>query len=133
MSVTATATKSATLFERIGGERAVRALVDRFYDRVLLDPELAAYFSRVPMDKLRRMQFEFFCAALDGPVRYTGRPIAHAHQGHRITLSAYQRFVHHLFETLESLSLSEQERYEIVSRLNANTDDIVSAGTGMVG
>ena len=133
MNATATATDAGTLFERIGGERAIKALVDRFYDRVTQDPELASYFARVPMDKLRRMQFEFFCAALDGPVRYTGRPIAHAHQGHRITLSAYQRFVHHLFETLESLALSEQERYEIVSRLNAYTDDIVSAGTGIVG
>lgn len=123
----------ATLYERIGGAEAVRKLVDRFYERIVDDPELAPYFKHVPMDKLRHMQFEFFAAALDGPVHYTGRPILHAHQGHRITLAAYQRFVHHLFETLEERHLSEQERYEIISRLNAYTDDIVSAGTGMVG
>lgn len=128
-----TAVESTTLYERIGGEEAVHRLIDRFYVRIIADPELAPSFRHVAMDKLRHMQFEFFAAALDGPVHYTGRPIVHAHQGLRITLRDYQRFVHHLFETLEECHLSEQERYEIVSRLNAYTDDVVSAGTGIVG
>ena len=125
--------ENATLYDRIGGAEAVRKLVDRFYGKIVEDSLLAPYFKHVTMDKLRHMQFEFFAAALDGPVHYTGRPILHAHQGHRISLEAYQRFVHHLFETLEECQLSEQERYEVISRLNAYTDDVVSAGTGLVG
>lgn len=124
---------SASLYERVGGAEAVHSLVDRFYGRVIQDPELAPYFQQVSINALRHMQFEFFSAALGGPVRYTGRPIQHAHQGRRITLGAFQRFVHHLFETLEKCQLTEQDRYEVVSRLNAYTEDVVSAGTGTVG
>ncbi|MCK9383539.1 MAG: group 1 truncated hemoglobin [Nevskia sp.] len=126
-------TGDVTVFDKIGGEAAVRSMVDNFYKRVVADPSLAPYFSHVPLDRLRNMQFEFFSAALGGPVRYTGRPIAHIHQSLRITLADFQRFVQHLFETLAELPLTEHETYEIVSRLNLYTNDVVSAGTGIVG
>jgi len=133
MTMTASAVESATLFEKIGGEPAVRSMVDRFYQRVLNDPTLAEHFHHVPMEKLQNMQVEFFCVALGGPVRYTGRPVIHAHQNARITLADFQRFVQHLFDTLSSFPLTEKECYEIVSRLNLYTNDVVSAGTGIVG
>jgi hemoglobin len=94
---------------------------------------LAPYFVDVPMDKLSRMHGEFFAAAMGGPVNYTGRPIAHAHQDLRITLAAFQRFVQHMFEALSKYPLSAQECYDIISRLNLYTNDVVSAGTGLVG
>jgi len=122
-----------TLFERIGGAIAVAGMVDRFYGLVLDDPELAPYFRDAPMDKLRRMQFEFFSAALGGPLQYTGRPIVNAHQDLHITLAAFQRFAKHFFDVLADYPLSEKERYDIASRLNMYTNDVVSAGTGIVG
>jgi hemoglobin len=123
----------STPFDRIGGAAAIASMVDEFYARVTADPELAPYFSGVAMDKLRRMQFEFFAAALGGPGHYSGRPIVHAHQTHRITLQAFQRFVAHLFDTLARYPLSEQDRYDIIGRINLYTNDVVSAGTGIVG
>ena len=57
-----------TLFERVGGKQAIAELVDKFYDRVVADPELKPFFKNVSMDKIRRMQREFFSAALDGPI-----------------------------------------------------------------
>jgi hypothetical protein len=67
---------------------------------VIADPELRPYFDHVALDKRQRMQVEFFSAALDGPIRYTGRTVIHAHQGRRITRLHFQAFVEHLFETL---------------------------------
>src|SRR5512143_3409563 len=89
-----------TLYDRIGGAEAVSAMVGSFYEKVIADPDLKPYFDHVAMDKLRRMQTEFFSAALDGPVTYTGRPVIHAHQGQHITRKHFQAFVEHLFETL---------------------------------
>ncbi|HZR38192.1 MAG TPA: group 1 truncated hemoglobin [Nevskia sp.] len=123
----------ATLYERIGGKAAIDSLIDEFYGRVLADPGLAPYFSRTSMESLRRMQREFFAAALDGPVQYTGRPIIHAHQHLKIRLVDLQAFVGHLFETLRRYDLKEQECYDIICRLNLYTNDVVSAGTGIVG
>jgi hemoglobin len=122
-----------TLYERLGGEAAVASLVDEFYGRVLANPTLAPYFANTSMVALQRMQREFFAAALDGPVQYTGRPIIHAHHHLKITLSDFQAFVGHLFETLRDSDLSEQDCYDIICRLNLYTNDVVSAGTGIVG
>jgi hemoglobin len=117
-----------SLFDRIGGVAAVTRLVSRFYGRVMADPLLAPYFDGVEMHKLRHMQFEFFSAALGGPMPYSGRPVRHAHQGRRIRREHFQAFVEHLFETLGDCGLSEQERYDIIARINLYADDVIGAG-----
>ena len=124
------ANSAMSLYDRIGGASGVASLVDAFYMRVIADPELRPYFDHVPLDKLRRMQVEFFSAALDGPTRFTGTPVIHAHQGRRITRQHFQAFVEHLFATLADLSLDENDRYEIISRINTYADDVVGSGSG---
>ena len=128
------ATKSEqTLYERIGGAEAIATMVDSFYDKVIADPALKPYFDHVATDKLRRMQTEFFSAALDGPIRYTGRPVIHAHHGRHITRQHFQAFVEHLFETLANYPLSDNDRYAIISRINLYADEVVDSGTGPPG
>jgi len=60
-----------TPFERVGGEQGVKDLVRAFYDRVLVDPELAPFFEDSAIERLLAMQSEFFAAALGGPVKYS--------------------------------------------------------------
>ena len=101
-----------TLYDRIGGEIAVALLVDRFYDRVLKDLELEPYFRNVPMEKLLAMQLEFFSAALDGPVRYSGRPIDQVHKGFGITSRQLSRFMRHLMATIEFIHRGYQSFFK---------------------
>lgn len=115
-------------YEAIGGAPAIAAMVEQFYQRVLADPELKEFFTGVPMDRLRKMQCEFFSAALGGPELYKGRVIAHAHQRLPIERKHFQRFVDHLFETLAGFSLSEQDRYEIIARINLYAEDVIGVG-----
>ena len=124
-----------TLYEQIGGADGITRLIDVFYARVLADPELKPFFANVGMAKLRRMQVELFSAALGGPQRYSGRPIIEAHRRLKIGLQDYQRFIRHLFDTLDhaGFGLTEQERYEVVGRLNILTNDVLSGGTGLLG
>lgn len=84
-------TEKTTLYERVGGKQVIAKLVHQFYNRVVADQELAPFFKSTSMDKLRRMQREFFSAALDGPISYTGKPLSHIHHGKGI--SAPFRFV----------------------------------------
>src|ERR1700732_3799300 len=98
--------EQSSLFERIGGERGVSALIDAFYRRVLADFEIAPFFQGVGMEKLRNMQNQLFSPALGGRVLYTGRPISHAHDGLGIKPRHLQIFLEHFFETVSELSLS---------------------------
>lgn len=115
-----------SLYERVGGATALPALVDRFYAAVLKDPTLRPYFIGAALDKLKRMQTEFLTAAMGGPVGYSGGPIAQAHRHLDITLVAFQRFVQILFDVLEDYKLNTQECYDVISRLDLYTNNVVS-------
>lgn len=61
-----------TLYERLGGDAGVRALVDRFYDRMDTLPEAAAVRSMHPgsLSGSRDKLHDFLCGWLGGPQRY---------------------------------------------------------------
>ena len=120
-----------TLYDRAGGEAGVTKLVDIFYQRVLNDPELSPFFAHIPMAKLRRMQVEFFSSALNGPLHYSGRPLAHVHQGHGITKAHLRRFTEHLLVTLETLTLSKQDIQSIYTRIALEADEIADDSDGL--
>ncbi len=118
---------SSSLYERIGGERAIGVVLEAFYGRVLADPLLAPFFEGVERDRLRRMQREFFAAALGGPIRYSGRPLNVIHAGLGIRTRHLARFLEHLTATLDDHDLSERDRYDIYSRIHKYADDITGS------
>jgi hemoglobin len=64
-----------TPFEMMGGEAQVRALVDRFYDLMDLEPAYAALrqVHHESLDKARDKLFWFLCGWLGGPQHYVER------------------------------------------------------------
>jgi len=119
--------EATTLYERIGGEEAIESLVYTFYRLIFADPELSPFFEGVSHDRLETMQREFFSAALDGPIHYTGRPLHEVHAGLGIQLRHLSRFLDHMMEALSGFPISEQDRYEIRSRINTYADEITGS------
>ena len=117
-------TTKPTLYERIGGEPAIASLVEAFYSHVLADPQLAPFFAETSMDGLRRMQQEFFAAALDGPIQYSGPSLTEVHAGRGIETKHVARFVEHLMTTLKAQEIGEQEVLDVISRINTYVPDI---------
>ena len=124
--------KQKTLFESVGGHQAIAQLIDQFYDRVVADPELKPFFKNASMQKIRRMQREFFSAALDGPITYTGKPLGYVHHGRGITKHHFALYVGHLIQTLQDHEINEQDMQDIISRINTYADEItgVAASAG---
>lgn len=69
------AAPSAPPFEQLGGEAGVRALVDRFYDLMDLEPAYAGIRRLHPqdIDDSRDKLFWFLCGWLGGPNHYIER------------------------------------------------------------
>jgi hemoglobin len=65
----------ATPFEWIGGEQKVKALVERFYDLMDLDPAYADLRAvhGTHLERARQNLFWFLCGWLGGPQHYTDR------------------------------------------------------------
>lgn len=64
-----------TLYDVIGGETRVREMVDRFYDLMELEPELALLRAAHPpsLDNARDRLFWFLCGWMGGPDAYIER------------------------------------------------------------
>ena len=76
-----------SVYAHIGGESAVRALVDRFYDLMELEPGLVELRALHPasLDGSRDKLFWFLCGWLGGPQHYTdrfGHPMLRARHMH---------------------------------------------------
>lgn len=121
-----------TIYDRIGGEEAIERLVGSFYEKVLVDEDLRPFFKDVPMEKQKRMQREFFAAALGGPAKYTGRPLSHAHYNLGIQRRHFTRFVEILLETLQGASIDDRDTVDIIDRINTYSDEILG-GAGLDG
>ncbi len=68
-----------SLFDRLGGEAAIKKAVDIFYKHVMADQRINHFFKGVDMKKLAGMQNAFLTTAFGGPNIYTGRALQAAH------------------------------------------------------
>ncbi len=124
---------SQSLYERIGGQPTIDRLIEEFYGRVLTDPELYPFFQHAAMDALKRMQREFFAAALGGPIEYSGQELSYVHQGRGIRVAHFTRFCDHLVDTLQAIGIDEADSREIRTRIETYVDDITGAAGGTDG
>ena len=69
------------MFQRVGGTKAMTALIDKFYDKILSHPITSPAFAGRDAQNVKKHQVEFFSNALGGAVSYTGRPMKQVHTG----------------------------------------------------
>lgn len=115
-----------SVYDSIGGEPALVAVVDDFYDRVVADPDLAGFFAGTAMNKLKGKQVEFFAAALGGPQIYTGAPMRQVHQGRGIGQEHFDRVAGHLVAALGEAGVPDETISQIVGAIAPLAGDIVS-------
>lgn len=74
----------ATAFERIGGEPALRRIIDDFVARTTSDAMIGFLFARVDHARLARFEYEHAAEHLGAGIAYGGRSLRAAHGPHRI-------------------------------------------------
>jgi len=99
---------AASSFETLGGEPALRLIIDRFVDRIFDDLMIGYLFRAADRQRVKDKEFEFAARHLGAPVEYTGRPLQEAHRAHRITGGQFMRRLQILKETLSELNAPAQ-------------------------
>ena len=115
-----------TLYQRIGGEAAINAAVDRFYERVLADPSLCHFSNDVSMGRLKAHQFAFLSQALGGPRQYSGVSMSEAHAKLEIEQRHFDLVTGHLVEALRELNASKEMIGEIAAAVMPFSKQIVN-------
>jgi hemoglobin len=77
-SVFGQAMKEKSLYDRLGGKKAITAVVDEFVGRVAADTRINAFFAATAADAKRLATFkgklvDQICQASGGPCKYTGK------------------------------------------------------------
>jgi len=104
-----TETQSLSQWERVGGAPAVKAVLDRFYEGVLGEPQLAGFFESVAVDAIKPHLAEVLKVVLDGPGARTDIDLAgyltSAHSGLGVSESDFELTGKVLIDTLHEFEV----------------------------
>lgn len=100
-----------SLFDDLGGEPALRRIIDRFVDRVFDDVMIGFFFRNARRERVKQKEYEHAAQHLGAPVVYTGRPLAEAHRAHPIMGGQFARRLMILRETLDEASVPEHVKH----------------------
>ncbi|HKY08182.1 MAG TPA: hypothetical protein VJQ55_08075, partial [Candidatus Binatia bacterium] len=73
-----------TLFDKLGGESRLRAIIDTFIDRVFEDRMIGFFFRNADRRRIKELEFQLAAGFLGADVEYRGRPLAKVHANHPI-------------------------------------------------
>jgi hemoglobin len=124
-----------TAFERVGGEARVRALVDRFYDLMDLEPAYAALRAAHPstLEGSRDKLFWFLCGWLGGPQHYTdrfGHPMLRArHLPFEIGIRERDQWMHCMQQAMAEVELDPEFAQRLSTSFFQTADWMRNRGT----
>ena len=119
-----------SLYERIGGEAAIMAAVDLFYEKVLADPLTKPFFEKLDMDAQTKKQVAFMTVAFGGPDKYSGRDLRTAHaelvKDKGLGDEHFDAVAGHLKTTLEELGVKEDLVNEALTIVGGTRSEVLS-------
>ena len=116
-----------TLYERLGGQPAVSAVIDDFAGRVLADARINKKFAKSDPARLVANLKDFVCSATGGPCKYTGQSMKASHQNMGVTQGEFGALVENLVATLDKFNVPAQEKGELLEALGPLGPDIVES------
>jgi hemoglobin len=123
--------KEKTLFARLGGKKAITAVVDEFVGRVAADTRINKFFAATAADPKRLTMFKMklvdqICQASGGPCKYTGKDMKSAHAGMGVSSADFGALVEDLVGALDKFKVGEKEKGELLGALGPMKSDIVT-------
>jgi len=127
-------TTERTLYDRLGGENAIRAVIDDFVARAADDPKVnftrkgtAAEWKPTPeaVDHLKKMLVDLTVQATGGPQRYKGKDLKESHRDMRITQDEFDASVADLKASLDKFNVGAREQDELLAIVKSKAGDIV--------
>src|SRR5262245_31640956 len=109
-----------SLYERLGGQPAVEAVVNGFVDRLLKDTRVNKWFAHASSTPQNTKSYKatltsFICKAVGGPCEYKGLDMTTAHKGRGVTDDAFKAVAEDLSAQLDALKVPVKEKQEVMT------------------
>ena len=124
------ATKEKSLYDRLGGKKAITAVVDEFVSRVAADKRINTFFAATASDPARLDKFkgnlvDQICQASGGPCKYMGKDMKSAHMGMGVSSADFDALVEDLVGALDKFKVGAHEKNQLLGALGPMKSDIV--------
>jgi hemoglobin len=96
-----------TLFEQLGGESKLKAIINTFIDSVFDDRMIGFFFRHADRQRIKAMEYQLAAQFLGAQVKYQGRPLDQVHAKHPIMGGHFARRRQILKETLDRYLVPE--------------------------
>jgi hemoglobin len=106
-----------SLYERLGGQDAITAVVAEFVGRTTTDPRIKFRFFNTDAENLKKLLVEFVCMATGGPCKYTGRSMEESHAGMDLVDEEFTALVEDLSGALDKFKVPDKEKGELLGAL----------------
>ena len=123
---TVTQPSGKSLYDRLGGVDAIKAVVKDFVEeQVAKDARINARFGNTDIPHLEQLLTDQICNATGGPCKYTGKTMKEAHAGMGVSEAAFGALVEDLKASLAKFNVPQPEQDELIGALAKMHDDIV--------
>jgi hemoglobin len=122
--------KEKSLYDRLGGKKAITAVVDEFVGRVAADTRINSFFAATASDPQRLKMFkgnlvDQICEASAGPCKYRGKDMKTAHMGMGVSRANFDALVEDLAGALDKFKVGSHEKGQLLGALGPMKGDIV--------
>jgi hemoglobin len=122
--------QQTSLYQNLGGKKAIVAVVDDFVGRVAADSRINAFFAGTAADPKRLAAFKSklvdqICEASGGPCKYTGKTMKQAHAGMGISGADFGALVSDLVAALDKFKVQAKDKDALLGVLGPMQTDIV--------
>ena len=117
-----------SLYDRLGGEKGIAAIVDSLLQNIAGDPQLKKIFAKTTgkrLDDFKKNLSDQLCEVAGGSCQYKGKDIKAAHASMKITEAQWDKFVGMLTAALNEQKVADNEQSELLALLAPMKDQIV--------
>lgn len=127
-------TPTKSLYDRLGGNAAISAVIDQFIANVAADTKINAFFADAAADparltRLRNNLINQVGMATGGMEKYTGKDMKTAHKGMGIEEADFNALVADLSASLDKFNVAAADKTELLTALAGLKGDIVEGPT----
>ena len=123
--LSAASAQAQSLYDRLGGKDAIKAVVDEFVGITAADPRINKKFAKTDIPRLKFHLVEQICQVTGGPCKYTGRDMKTAHKHMGVTEGEFGALVENLVKALDKFNVKEKEKNELLGKLGPLKPEIV--------